>query len=110
MGLGGAIAGNLPVPNLLRGKRITNQHHASENCHRLYIHDIIYVMVGPNTIDGQDAKGYSEEKAENDANGLGGNMRREIQAPKDVTYIELVKLGQPNNSVRINAFLPLRSV
>jgi hypothetical protein len=26
-----------------------------------------------------------------------------------VTYIELVELGQPNDSARVNTFLPLRS-
>jgi hypothetical protein len=46
-------------------------------------------MVGPNTIDGQYYEGYCEEKAENDTNG-----------------IELVELGQPNNGVRVDTFLP----
>jgi hypothetical protein len=55
-------------------------------------HSIVYVMVRPNTIDGQYYKGYCEEKAENDANG-----------------IELVKLGQPNNGARVDTFLPLWS-
>ena len=36
-------------------------------------------------------------------------MMRGIRASKDFTYIELVELGQPNDSVRINTFLPLRS-
>ena len=41
-----------------------------KTCHRLDVHCIVYVMVGPNTIDGQYYKGYSEEKAENNSNGL----------------------------------------
>jgi hypothetical protein len=39
-----------------------------------------------------------------------GNVRRRgIRASKEVAYVELVELSQPNDSVRINAFLPLRS-
>ena len=33
-----------------------------------------------------------------------GRMRAYVT----VTYVELVKLGQPNDSVRVNTFLPLR--
>ena len=100
---------HVPVPNLSHGEIITNQCEP-KNCHRLDIHGIVYVMVGPNAIDGQDKKRYCEEKAEKDANCLewecdeGG-----YQGVKSVTYLELVDLGQPNDSVRVNTFLPLRS-
>ena len=60
---------HVPVPNLSRGKIITNQYE-SKSYYRLDIHGIVYVMVGPNTIYGQDKEGYCEEKAKNDANCL----------------------------------------
>lgn len=66
-------------------------------------------MVGPNAIDGQDKKGYCKNKAENDADCLQWKRELGVSGRKYVTYIELVELGQPNDSVRVNAFLPLRS-
>jgi hypothetical protein len=68
-GLSSAIYRHVPVPNLSRGERIPNQQQ-SKNRHQLYIHNIVDVLVGPKAIDGQDKKGYHEEKAENDADCL----------------------------------------